>query len=251
MPLSQCSISAAAGSSNRGTFASGCEYQRRRPLGVVVVVRSGSEVMAVGSSVASRPADPAAKPLLGLRRRPGRLALAVFRLPLPLYRRGWGGRLGHTFLLLVHAGRKTGKPHSTTAMVLRYDPQTREAVICSAWGKDTDWIRNIRARPALRVQIGRESFTPQQRFLSPRRRAWPWWPGSGTRTQGGCGFSSGSWAAVISALIPPPGTSSAPGRSSPSVRPIPPQPGKARQMANENRPQRSAGWALATVGERT
>jgi deazaflavin-dependent oxidoreductase (nitroreductase family) len=92
--------------------------------------------------------------------------VAVFRLPLPLYRRGWGGLLGHTFLLLVHTGRKTGKLHSTVAMVLRYDRRTHEAVICSAWGPDTDWIRNIRVRPALQVQIGQESFTPDQRFLS-------------------------------------------------------------------------------------
>jgi deazaflavin-dependent oxidoreductase (nitroreductase family) len=122
--------------------------------------------MAVGGSVASGPLGRTARPLLGLRRKPGRLALAVFRLPLPLYRRGWGGLLGHTFLLLVHAGRKTGKLYSTVAMVLRYDRQTREAVICPAWGQGTDWIRNIRVRPALQVQIGRESFTPQQRFLS-------------------------------------------------------------------------------------
>lgn len=120
----------------------------------------------MGGAVASGPRGRAARPLLGLRRKPGRLALVVFRLPLLLYRRGWGGLLGHTFLLLVHAGRKTGKPYSAVAMVLRYDPQTHEAVICSGWGQDTDWIRNIRARPALRVQIGRESFTPEQRFLS-------------------------------------------------------------------------------------
>jgi deazaflavin-dependent oxidoreductase (nitroreductase family) len=105
--------------------------------------------------------------VLGLRRQPGRLALGVFRLPLPLYRRGWGWLLGETFLLLVHAGRRTGTPYSTVAMVLSYDAHTHEAVICSAWGMDTDWIRNIRAHPALKVQIGRESFTPDQRFLSP------------------------------------------------------------------------------------
>ncbi len=128
-------------------------------------VCAGSEVMEVGGSVASGPCGRTAKPLLGLRRKPGRLALAVFRL-LPLYRRGWGGLLGHTFLLLVHAGRKTGNLYSAVAMVLRYDRRTHEAVICSAWGQDTDWIRNIRVRPALQVQIGRESFTPQQRFLS-------------------------------------------------------------------------------------
>jgi deazaflavin-dependent oxidoreductase (nitroreductase family) len=92
--------------------------------------------------------------------------VAVFRLPLLMYCRGWGWLLGDTFLLLVHAGRNTGKRYCTVAMVLRHDRRTQEAVICSAWGKDTDWIRNIRARPALQVQIGRDSFTPQQRFLS-------------------------------------------------------------------------------------
>ena len=120
----------------------------------------------MGSSVGSHPAARRSQPLLGFRRRPGRLALAVFRLPLLLYRRGWGWLLGDTFLVLVHAGRTTGKRYCTVAMVLRCNPHTREAVICSAWGKDADWIRNIRARPALQVQIGRDSFTPQQRFLS-------------------------------------------------------------------------------------
>ena len=119
----------------------------------------------MGGPAVSRPAWRA-KPFLGLRRQPGRLALAVFRIPLPLYRHGWGWLLGHTFLLLTHAGRKTGKLYPAVAMVLRYDQDSHEAVIFSAWGQDTDWIRNIRVRPALQVQIGRESFTPQQRFLT-------------------------------------------------------------------------------------
>jgi deazaflavin-dependent oxidoreductase (nitroreductase family) len=122
--------------------------------------------MTMEGSVASHPAGRRATPLLGLRQQPGRLALAVFRLPLSLYRRGWGWLLGDTFLLLAHAGRKTGKPYSTVAMVLRYDRQSHQAVICSAWGKDTDWIRNIQAHPALKIQIGRASFTPAQHFLS-------------------------------------------------------------------------------------
>ena len=122
--------------------------------------------MIVESAVASHQTGGRIRPFLGLRGRPGCLALAAFRLPLPLYRRGWGWLLGHTFLLLVHAGRKTGKPYSAIAMVVSYDPRTHEAVICSAWGKDTDWIRNLRAHPALKVQIGRDSFTPGQRFLS-------------------------------------------------------------------------------------
>ncbi len=120
----------------------------------------------MGGPVARQPAVRRAGPFLGLRRQPGRLALAVFRSPLPLYRHGWGWLLGHTFLLLVHAGRKSGKLYPAVAMVLRYDQDSHEAVIFSAWGEHTDWIRNIRVRPALQVQIGRESFTPQQRFLT-------------------------------------------------------------------------------------
>ena len=112
------------------------------------------------------PGRPVSEASAGVSPETGSSGCGGLPVALPLYRRGWGGLLGHTFLLLVHAGRMTGKLHSTVAMVLRYDRRTREAVICSAWGADTDWVRNIRVRPALQVQIGRESFIPQQRFLS-------------------------------------------------------------------------------------
>jgi hypothetical protein len=51
-------------------------------------------------------------------------------------------------------------------MVLRFDDTTKEAVICSTWGPNADWVRNLHVRPALRVQIGRDSFIPEQRFLT-------------------------------------------------------------------------------------
>lgn len=129
------------------------------------------------------PGGASRRPLLGFRRRPGRLVLWVFRLPLPLYRAGYGWLLGHTFLVVTHAGRRTGQPHATAAMVLARDAATGEAVICSAWGPRTDWIRNLRARPALQIQIGRTSFVPRQRFLTAEeafavgvdfRRRHPW-----------------------------------------------------------------------------
>ena len=124
-----------------------------------------------------------ARPLLGIRRQPGRLALALMRMPRPLYHRGWGWMLDHTFLLIAHQGRNTGKRHETVAMTLTYDPDTREAVVCSAWGANTEWIRNLRAHPALQIQIGRETYVPEQRFLSEHesiavamefRRRHPW-----------------------------------------------------------------------------
>jgi deazaflavin-dependent oxidoreductase (nitroreductase family) len=83
-----------------------------------------------------------------------------------LYRHGRGHLLGRTFLLLEHVGRRTGRRYAITAMVLSYDAATGEAVICSGWGPDADWVRNLKANPAIRVQIGRRAFAPQQRFLT-------------------------------------------------------------------------------------
>ena len=107
------------------------------------------------------------KPLLGLRRKPGRLALAVFRMPLRAYRHDAGWLLGHTFLEFVHTGRKTGQPvrdRRDGAAVRR--GRTRGQSSAPAWGPDTDWVRNLHAGPAVQVRLGRESFTPQHRFLS-------------------------------------------------------------------------------------
>jgi len=101
-----------------------------------------------------------------LRRTPGRLALAVFRLPLFLYRRGWGWLLGRTFLSLVHVGRRRGQLHQMVAMVLADDPVSRDVVICSGWGPDADWVKNLRAGAARQVCIGRDRFVPEHRFLS-------------------------------------------------------------------------------------
>jgi len=111
------------------------------------------------------PADRNRRPF-GLRLTPGRLALTVFRLPLKAYTHDAGWIFGRVFLQFTHTGRKSGKRYDAVAMVLRYDEATREAVICAAWGPATDWYRNLKARPAPRVRLGKESFPPQHRFLT-------------------------------------------------------------------------------------
>jgi deazaflavin-dependent oxidoreductase (nitroreductase family) len=118
-----------------------------------------------------RASTPARRPLLGLRRRPGRLVLVVFRMPLRAYRHGAGWLLGRTFLQFTHIGRRTGRPHDAVAMVLGFDEGTRECVICACWGPETDWYRNLRAGPAANVRIGRDSFTPDTRFLTDEEAA--------------------------------------------------------------------------------
>jgi deazaflavin-dependent oxidoreductase (nitroreductase family) len=78
--------------------------------------------------------------------RRSRLARLLFRSPIWLYRLGLGWIFGHQFLLLTHAGRRTGRIRETVLKVLQYDPLTRETIVASAWGEQTDWYRNIQAR---------------------------------------------------------------------------------------------------------
>ena len=116
--------------------------------------------------VITQPPHGRSRPKLGIRHRPGRFALALFRMPLRAYHHRKGWLLGHTFALLTHIGRRTGQSHETVTMVLRYRPEPREVVVSSAWGPEADWVKNIRARPAVRIETGRESFEPEQQFLS-------------------------------------------------------------------------------------
>jgi deazaflavin-dependent oxidoreductase (nitroreductase family) len=104
------------------------------------------------------------RPLLGLRKEPGRLALMFMRMPLRAYAHEQGHLLGHTFLQFTHIGRKSGKEYHAVAMVLALDAATNEAVISAAW--DNDWWHNLKAHPATNVKIHRMSFTPVQRFLA-------------------------------------------------------------------------------------
>lgn len=94
------------------------------------------------------------------------LVRRVARAPLVLYRWHLGWLLGHRFMLLVHTGRRTGLERRTVLEVVRYDGQTGQAVVVSGWGRTADWYRNIQARPASKVIVGRREFVPAHRDLT-------------------------------------------------------------------------------------
>ena len=79
------------------------------------------------------------------------------------YRLGW--LAGHSLLVLTHIGRRTGNEHRTVLYVQRYDRRSREAAVISVWG-ESQWLRNIRVHPAVRVEIGLQRYVPEQRFLT-------------------------------------------------------------------------------------
>ena len=154
----------------------------------------------------------AAKPLLGLRRQPGRLALAVMRMPRPLYHHGWGWLLDHTFLLIAHRGRKTGKRRETVAMALTYDPDTREAVVCSAGARTpTGSATSARSRRYRSRSDVRHTF--RSSGSSPRTRVSPWRSSFDAAIRGGRASSRRFSGGAISAPRPRSGSSSARARS--------------------------------------
>lgn len=99
--------------------------------------------------------------------RPAGLRRLLFRLPVYLYRLRLGWLLGRRLLLLRHRGRRTGRTHSTVLEVIKYDPAGEESFVVSAWGKKTDWYRNIKANPPIDVETGWRRYVPVVDFLRP------------------------------------------------------------------------------------
>src|SRR5262249_48784206 len=66
-------------------------------------------------------------------RTPSPLLRKFFRAPGWLYRMRLGWLLGDRFVQLSHRGRSSGRVYRTVLEVVRYDPRTRESVVCSGW----------------------------------------------------------------------------------------------------------------------
>ncbi|GAB3408272.1 PNPOx family protein [Flindersiella endophytica] len=89
----------------------------------------------------------------------------AFRLPNVLYDHHLGWLLGRRLLRLTHVGRRSGREYHTVLEVVRADEQTGEVSVVAGFGPATDWYRNLRAHPAVRVETGRRGFRPAHREL--------------------------------------------------------------------------------------
>ena len=88
----------------------------------------------------------------------------LFRAPVRLYRWGLGWLLGKRLLMLTHTGRRTGLRRQTLLEVVEYRDQGPEVVVVSGFAQ-SDWLRNIEARPGEEVDVGSRHFRASHRFL--------------------------------------------------------------------------------------
>lgn len=96
--------------------------------------------------------------------RPGPLLRRLLRAPTWLFRSGLGRVFGSRFLMLTHAGRRSGRTYRTVVEVIGRLPDG-EYVVMAGFGPRTDWLRNALAGGAREVTAGRRSFRPAVREL--------------------------------------------------------------------------------------
>jgi deazaflavin-dependent oxidoreductase (nitroreductase family) len=97
---------------------------------------------------------------------PSGLARIIFRFPILLYRLNLGWLFGKRALLLEHRGRKSGVIRKVVVEVIDYNEQSGSYTIASAWGKRSDWYRNIEAQPRVNVVVGTKRFSVVAKTLS-------------------------------------------------------------------------------------
>src|SRR5512142_3328222 len=81
----------------------------------------------------------------------------LFRLPLFFKRIGLGVLIPRNVLILTTTGRRSGRPH-TTPVEFGPGPDGQAYMVMSGWGGHTDWCRNLRADPCVRVWLRRHEW---------------------------------------------------------------------------------------------
>ena len=85
----------------------------------------------------------------------------VFRAPVPLFRRGFGGvvrALGFPWIEVTTRGRKTGREHTVLLDCLHADAATGRWFVQSAFGMGSDWVKNALAQGTFEAAVGKDRF---------------------------------------------------------------------------------------------
>lgn len=96
-----------------------------------------------------------------------RLRRTVLRAPIFLYHVGLGWLFGRRMVLLTHVGRITGEPRQVMLEVVERESEPGHFLIASGYGSKSQWFRNVLARPAVRYQVGRRTYSGTAVPLEP------------------------------------------------------------------------------------
>ena len=98
---------------------------------------------------------------------PSGIARILYRAPIWIYKLNLGWLMGKRFIKITHIGRKSGKPRHVVLEVVKYEPSNRTYYIAAAWGEQSDWVKNIRANPQIKVQVASQKMNVLAEQLTP------------------------------------------------------------------------------------
>ncbi|HEY9324706.1 MAG TPA: nitroreductase family deazaflavin-dependent oxidoreductase [Agromyces sp.] len=91
----------------------------------------------------------------------------MVRLPIPIFRAGFGFVFGGRLLLLEHRGRKSGESRFVVIEAADREAPDR-VVVASGFGPHAQWYRNLAAEPRCGVSIGWRRRVPARAELLGR-----------------------------------------------------------------------------------
>jgi deazaflavin-dependent oxidoreductase (nitroreductase family) len=90
----------------------------------------------------------------------------LMRLPIPLFRAGFGWLFGDRLVLIEHRGRKTGERRFVVVEVVGREP--RALRVASGFGRRAQWYRNIESNGVAFLTVGGHRRTAASaRLLDP------------------------------------------------------------------------------------
>jgi deazaflavin-dependent oxidoreductase (nitroreductase family) len=98
---------------------------------------------------------------------PTGISRLLFRAPIWLYDLNLGWMLGNRALRMTHTGRKSGQARQVVLEVVKHDPSSDTFYIAAAWGEKSDWVKNIRIDPHVKVQVARRKMDMSAEQLTP------------------------------------------------------------------------------------
>lgn len=90
-----------------------------------------------------------------------------WRLPIWIYRLGFGFIIGRHGLLLTHKGRKSGKDRQNVLEIIHSSPNAGKYYVVSGFGTRSDWYKNIINDPSVTIQIGNKKMAAVASQLNP------------------------------------------------------------------------------------
>jgi deazaflavin-dependent oxidoreductase (nitroreductase family) len=97
-----------------------------------------------------------------VRSKPRGLLRWLFRVPVWMFRLGLGGFMPW-WIMLTTVGRKSGIPRRAVVDIVQRDGD--KIYIVAGYGRHADWVRNLKANPSLKGQIGWSKFDAEAVFL--------------------------------------------------------------------------------------